>query len=221
MVANCLATARQTKRAAARRWWLPAAAVAWLAAGSVTPALAQQDDEPPGFWSRVGGTLPAGLSTKDTEGFWAQTVDGLGKTWSTGRSDLFVPGYIWHMPWQYSEEQRTRYNNVAWGLGYGRTTLDSAGRPRTLFAIVSADSYDHLQYQAGYAWRAKWKPGGRALSFGAGYTVLVIGRYDKLSYAPMPIALPLGSIGIGRFELFGAYVPGFEVGYFFTKFGVH
>ena len=73
---------------------------------------------------------------------------------------------------------------------------------------------------AGYAWRAKWRPGGKAFSLGGGYTAMLIGRYDKLAYAPLPVVLPLGSIGTDRFEVMGAYVPGYDVGYFFLKLNV-
>jgi palmitoyl transferase len=199
--------------------WLLSAAVAWLAVGTTSPALAQPVDKPSGSRVRVQVTTPAAVSPGDgdTTGFWRRTAEGIKKVWSNGRSDLFVPGYIWHAPWQYSGEQRARYNTVAWGIGYGRTMVDAAGRSRTLFGMVSADSYDHLQYMAGYAWRAHWRPGNGPLKLGAGYTALVIGRSDPLSYAPVPLALPLVSLGTNRFEIIGAYVPGYEVGYFFAR----
>jgi Antimicrobial peptide resistance and lipid A acylation protein PagP len=221
MVADRPATQRGA--AGPRGRWRSSAAVAWLIAGTMSPALAQSVDEPSGFCVRVQATTPAGVTARDsdTTGLLRQTADGIRKVWSSGRSDLLVPGYIWHMPWQYSSEQRARYNTAAWGIGYGRTMIDSAGRPRTLFGIVSADSYDRFQYMAGYAWRANWRPAGGSLKLGAGYTALVIGRSDTLSYAPVPVALPLVSIGTDRFELLGAYVPGFEVGYFFARVGVH
>ena len=127
--------------------WLLSAAVAWLAVGTTSPALAQPVDKPSDSCVRVQATTPAADSSGDgdTTGFWRRTADGIKKVWSSGRSDLFVPGYIWHAPWQYSGEQRARYNTVAWGIGYGRTMVDAAGRSRTLFGMVSADSYDHLQ----------------------------------------------------------------------------
>jgi palmitoyl transferase len=72
----------------------------------------------------------------------------------------------------------------------------------------------------GYLWRARWRPVGGTFSLGGGYTVMVIGRHDRLRYAPLPVALPLGSVGVDRFELMGAYVPGFEVAYLFLKVNV-
>jgi lipid IVA palmitoyltransferase len=186
----------------------------------VYPAAVQPGAEPHGFWSSLRASTPAGVSTRTGAGFLARTGNGVKEVWGGGRDDLFVPGYIWHTPWQYSGDQLVRYNTAAWGIGYGRTMLDPKGNKRTLFAMVSADSYGRPQYMAGYAWRKMWRPGNGALRLGAGYTPLVIGRSDRLHYAPIPVALPLGSIGIERLELFGAYVPGFEVGYFFAKVGL-
>ena len=69
----------------------------------------------------------------------------------------------------------------------------------------------------GYAWRARWHPDGGPFTLGGGYTAILIGREDKFHYAPLPALLPLGSVGVDRFELMGAYVPYFEVGYFFLR----
>jgi palmitoyl transferase len=69
----------------------------------------------------------------------------------------------------------------------------------------------------GYAWRARWRPGGGAFSFGGGYTGMLIGREDKLNYAPLPLIVPLGSVGFDHFEVMGVYVPYFELGYFFLR----
>jgi palmitoyl transferase len=180
-----------------------------------------QHDEPQGFWSRLSNTLPVGLSTENTANasFWSRTGEGIRKSWSSGRADIMVPGYIWHAPWQYSGDQRAHYNTVPWGIGYGRTTMDANGRARTLLALVSADSFKRPQYMAAYIWRARWRPGAGALRLGAGYTALAIGRAEY-HYAPVPLALPLASIGTDHVELIGTYVPGFEVGYFMARVGL-
>jgi palmitoyl transferase len=197
------------------------AAALVLASGSA--ASAQPAGGSSGVWSSMRGTLPGGVaepSTDETRGFWSQTGEGLKTIWTGGGSDIFVPGYLWHMPWKYSDEQIARYNTAALGLGYGRTLRGAGSRPRMVYGVVSADSYSRLQYMVGYAWRARWRPGRGAFSFGGGYTAMLIGRYDRFRYAPIPIALPLGSIGVDRLELMGAYVPGFEVTYLFLKVNV-
>lgn len=185
------------------------------------PALAQEDDESSGFWRGLWNTTPAGsLSDEQETGLWSQTGRGIKAVWGSGQSDLFIPGYILHQRYKYTDDQRHRYNTVAWGFGYGRTLKSEINRPRTVYGIVSADSYSKPQYMVGYAWRARWRPGGGAFSLGGGWTGMLIGREDKLHYAPLPLAVPLGSIGVDRFELMCAYVPGFEVGYFFLRVNV-
>jgi hypothetical protein len=197
------------------------AAGAWLLVPARSPA---QPAPPPqseshGFWGSLRDTTPAGAVTADsqTQGFWHRTGAGLKNIWTAGGSDVYVPGYIWHLPYKYSEEQLARYNRQAWGLGYGRTLRSGANRPRSLYGIVSMDSYDRPQYMVGYAWRARWHVGDGPFSLGGGYTAMIGGRADKLNYTPLPIALPLGSVGFDRVELMGAYVPYFEVGYFFLR----
>ena len=163
-----------------------------------------------------GGATPGEASEPEAErqGFWHQAGSGLKRIWNSGGSDAYVSGYIWHLPYKYSEEQISRYNAAAWGIGYGRTLSSGANRSRSLYAIVSADSYAKPQYMLGYAWRARWHPGDGPISFGGGYTAMVIGRQDKASYAPLPMVLPLGTVGVDRFELMGVYIPYFEVCYF-------
>jgi palmitoyl transferase len=194
--------------------------IAWLVTIAAGPATAQSNEEAQGFWGRVRTSMPSGFSASGSstdDGFLRQTANGIKELWSGGHDDVFVPGYIWHLPWQYSSDQRARYNTSAWGAGFGRTVVDGSGHPRTLLALVSADSYSRPQYMAAYTWRARWRPRNGALSLGGGYTALLIGRADILHYTPLPLALPLASIGTDRFEILGTYVPGFEVGYFFAR----
>lgn len=203
---------RKTRRGGALVAWVLAALLVMSArAGAQEIEIAAEGDS--------GAAPPAAAATDDapSPGFWQQTGAGIKHIWSSGGSDLYVPGYIWHLPYKYTDEQIARYNTAAWGIGYGRTLRSGVNHPRTLYGIVSADSYSKLQYMLGYAWRARWHPGGGPLALGGGYTALVIGRQDKGNYAPLPMALPLGSIGVDRFELMGAYVPYFEVGYFFMR----
>ena len=163
------------------------------------------------------GSADASQAGGQSQGFWGRTGAGIKHIWSSGGSDVYVPGYIWHLPYKYSDEQISRYNTTAWGIGYGRTLKNGANHPQSLYGIVSADSYSRPQYMLGYAWRARWHPGGGAFSMGGGYTAMLTGREDKGNYAPLPIVLPLGSVGFDRFELMGAYVPYWEVGYFFLR----
>ena len=114
-------------------------------------AWAQPASDVSGFWGLLQHTTPAGASPPSAEerGFWRRTAEGIETIWTDGESDVCVPGYIWHLSWHYSDEQLTRYNTVAWGLGLGRTLPSDHNRPRTLYAMVSADSYSRPQYTVG------------------------------------------------------------------------
>jgi palmitoyl transferase len=192
---------------------------ALIASLMATAPAAAQDSQPSAADPEAAPDPPAAEpGGEPAPGLWRHTAAGIKNIWGSGGSDVYVPGYIWHLPYKYSDEQIARYNTAAWGIGYGRTLRGSGvDHPRTLYAIVSADSYANPQYMLGYAWRARWHPGGGAFSFSGGYTALVIGRQDKASYAPLPMVLPLGTVGLDRFELMGAYVPYFEIGYFFLR----
>jgi palmitoyl transferase len=185
---------------------------------TTTPAAAQEaptDENGSAAPTTTAGVVPDG---GEPPGLWHKTASGIKAIWTSGGSDVYVPGYIWHLPYKYSDEQIDRYNTTAWGFGYGRTfRRGEANHPHSLYAIVSADSYAKPQYMLGYAWRARWHVGGGPLALGGGLSALVVGREDKFNYAPLPGVVPLGSIGVDRFELMGAYVPYFEVGYFFLR----
>jgi hypothetical protein len=179
----------------------------------------QASTEAPDFWKRLAGTAPVGVAREEVSAANAlvRTTDGVKHIWTSGHSDILVPAYIWHMPWHYSDWQRSGYHKAIWGVGFSRTLAEAHDNARMLVAMGSEDSYGRFQYMAGYTWRHRWRPGGKALSLGGGYAAIVIGRADKGNYAPIPAVLPLAGIGTDRVELLGAYVPGFELAYFFVK----
>ena len=148
------------------------------------PAAAQEAPPKDNNDESVAGALAPVDASEEPQ---PKAGSGFRSIWTSGGSDIYVPGYIWHLPYKYSPEQIARYNTAAWGLGYGRTLRGSgANHPRSLFAIVSADSYSRPQYMLGYSWRARWHPGGGPFALGGGYSALVVGREDKFNYAPLP-----------------------------------
>ncbi|OZB57781.1 MAG: peptide ABC transporter permease, partial [Thiomonas sp. 13-66-29] len=58
----------------------------------------------------------------------------------------------------------------------------------------------------GYAKQWLWNPVGK-LKFGAGYTAGITSRADIFENIPFPIALPLLSVGYGRFTIYGTFIP--------------
>ena len=159
-----------------------------------------------------------GMASPGSTGFWGRTGSGLANVWKGGHFEVWVPGYIWHTPWGYSDSQRERYNDAAWGLGLGPSGIDNRGHTRLLYAMGSADSFSNFQYMVGYAWLAhSLSDEAKSMHLGGGYTMLLIGREDRLNYTPLPLVLPMAGLGWHRFELLTTYVPFLDVGLFLAR----
>ncbi len=195
----------------------PVAAPTEAPAPAQEPAVPADDAPPPGFWRRLAGTTPMGMAPPGTTGFWKRTGRGLAATWNGGHFEAWVPGYIWHTPWGYSDSQRERYNDAAWGLGLGPSAIDDKGHTRLLYVMGSADSFSNFQYMVGYAWMAHSLSKEDGMHLGGGYTMLLIGREDRLNYAPLPLVLPMGGLGWRRLEVMTTYIPFLDVGLFLAR----
>lgn len=185
-----------------------------------TPARAQDAADPSrGFWGALADTTPLGaVERRDPyAGWWATTREGTKHVWSAGDHDVYLFGYAWHMPWKYGPSKQEFFNSQTWGFGYGHSLTDAGGRLRTLYVAGSLDSYEKPQFMAGYMWRARWRPGNGALRLTGGYTGLLISRHDYANYTPLPLILPVGSVGIRYFEVVATYVPVHEIGLFFCR----
>src|SRR6476619_1768725 len=92
----------------------------------VTHVASAADDVPQGFWGRLAlsieSTMPIQVASPESrgEGFWKGTWDGSKRIWNEGTHDLYLSGYVYHTPYTFPQEKRDRFNNLAWGLGYGR-----------------------------------------------------------------------------------------------------
>ncbi len=147
---------------------------------------------------------------EEEQGFVRQTIAGLAgemaSIYREGRTDLYLSGYYWHLPFAYSEERRRELNDRAWGLGIGRTLVDARGNERGLFATASRSSHFKPQYAAGYLWLARW-PLIDDIKVGAGFAAFVFARSDIFRYAPLPGIVPMGSVGTDRAALYVTYLP--------------
>ena len=72
------------------------------------PASAQEPE--PDVADSDGSVASADVAQTEGEsrGFWHRAGAGLNHIWSSGGSDVYVPGYIWHLPYKYSDEQIQR-----------------------------------------------------------------------------------------------------------------
>ena len=139
--------------------------------------------------------------------YWAdRATQNLTNIYDNGTPDLFVTGYTWHDPATYTAAKRAQLNSHAWGLGWGKHIIDANGNDEMIYAMMFSDSHRNAEPVVGYAKQWLWDPVG-ALHFGAGYTAGITSRADIFKNIPFPIALPLVSVGYGRFTLYGTFLP--------------
>lgn len=196
---------------------LPIRVLSTLLLAAIAPLAASQ--ESPGSRGRTVDAIesttpfPLGSDEERNRGWLSGAWDGTKRIWNDGSEDLYVSGYVWHMPYKWSAERRSTFNNNAWGLGYGRTLTDDRDNQRMLFGIIASDSYRRPMYMAGYAWLARWPLAGE-LRIGAGYSALLV-RHESTADFPVPVVVPLASIGTNSAALYATFISGMT--YFFGK----
>jgi len=128
-----------------------------------------------------------------------------------GETMVMTPINTYHLRSVYPPEKIARYTEWPRGMGFGRALTDERGNRRELFGIVHEDSAARLQYNFGYIHIWNWRVLGDRpdLTVGAGYLLFLMGRWDW-NYAPLPIMLPLLSLGLGRISIESTFVPGVE-----------
>lgn len=148
------------------------------------------------------GNAPSGPSA----GWFTGVLSEFRAIASTGRDDLHLSGFYWHLPFAYSPDRRSRLNDAALGLGLGRSAIDAKDNERGLLVQVSRSSHFKPQYVAGYWWQARWRVAGR-IRAGAGFTAFVFARSDIYHYLPLPGVVPLVSFGTDDAALYLTYLP--------------
>ncbi len=71
------------------------------------------------------------------------------------------------------------------------------------------DSFNKWEPIGGYGWEKIWRPGDQdgLLRLGLGYTAGITMR-DNWKYIPLPLVLPLASVGYGPATFQMTYIPG-------------
>lgn len=122
--------------------------------------------------------------------------------------DVYLPLISWHNRYTYNDEHLQRYNERPWGIGYGVSRRDEQDNWHSLYAMAFKDSFNHWEPIVGYGWEAQWRPmADKDFTLGAGYTLGVTSRHNW-NYYPIPVILPLASVGYKNFTLQGTYIPG-------------
>lgn len=70
------------------------------------------------------------------------------------------------------------------------------------------DSWNKWEPIAGYGWESTWRPlADENFHLGLGFTAGVTAR-DNWNYIPLPVLLPLASVGYGPVTFQMTYIPG-------------
>jgi palmitoyl transferase len=140
------------------------------------------------------------------QGWLTRTREGAKRIIDLGRTDLYLSGAYWHLPFAYSHDRRKELNAQAGGLGLGRSLVDARDNEESLYAMASSSSHFKPQYIVGYSWLARWRLSGD-LRVGVGYAAFTFARSDIYHYLPLPGIVPVASVGTDRASLLAAYLP--------------
>lgn len=141
---------------------------------------------------------------------WVKTIHkDMIETWEAPQHyDLYVPAITWHARFAYDKEKTDRYNERPWGAGFGQSRWDEKGNWHGLYAMAFKDSYNKWEPIAGYGWEKTWRPlTDDNFHLGLGFTAAVTAR-DNWNYIPVPLVLPLASVGYGPATFQMTYIPG-------------
>lgn len=141
---------------------------------------------------------------------WVTTFkSNIAQTWhAPAQYDGYLPLITWHARFAYDKEKTDRYNERPWGAGFGKSRWDEKGNWHGLYAMAFKDSFNDLEPIAGYGWEATWRPlADEKFHLGLGYTAGVTMR-ENWNYIPVPLVLPLASVGYGPAAFQMTWIPG-------------
>lgn len=139
-------------------------------------------------------------------GLWQRFKRNVALTWDSDQKDFYLPVNTWHNRLVYDDEDVDRYNEFPLGAGFGYSRYDEDGDWHSLYALGFSDSNYEFEPFVGYGYEKKW--GDRnGWHYGLGFTLAITAR-EEMGYIPIPIALPLASVGYKRVSLQTSYVPG-------------
>ena len=140
---------------------------------------------------------------------WFRKVNyNIGETWrKTHIYELYTPVFAWHNRLTYDSEHIRRYNEATLGLGIGATRYDKDGDTHSLCFMAFRDSNYYYQTVFGYLFVKNWYTQSKNASVGIGWSCLLTQR-KEYNYIPLPLILPVGSLGYRRINFQLTYVPG-------------
>ncbi|AGB79154.1 Antimicrobial peptide resistance and lipid A acylation protein PagP [Enterobacteriaceae bacterium strain FGI 57] len=155
--------------------------------------------------------LPAANAsfTESVRNGFSTLNDNIAQTWDEPQHyDLYIPAITWHARFAYDKEKTDRYNERPWGAGFGVSRWDEKGNWHGIYLMAFKDSWNKWEPIGGYGWEKTWRPlSDDNFRLGLGYTVGVTAR-DNYNYVPIPVLLPMASIGYGPATFQMTYIPG-------------
>ncbi|NMP26055.1 phospholipid:lipid A palmitoyltransferase [Rahnella sp. SAP-1] len=141
--------------------------------------------------------------------WWSSWKNDVATTWqSPQHQDLYFPAITWHNRATYDRAKIDRYNERPWGGGYGISRYDENGDWHGLYFMAFKDSFNKWEPIGGYGYEKIWRPlQDPEFKLGLGYTAAITAR-DNYNYIPLPLILPLASVGYDRFTFQATYIPG-------------
>lgn len=122
-------------------------------------------------------------------------------------TDVYIPLVIYHNRSSYSQESIDRFNESPWGIGFGKSYRDEKNNWHGFYGMAFKDSHNDFEPIVGYAWVKNLVGDAKSLNAGLGYTVGLTSRSD-FNYVPIPIILPIASVGYDKVNVNATYIPG-------------
>lgn len=124
-----------------------------------------------------------------------------------GQPELYLTGYSWHNRLTYSQTHLNRFNEAAWGGGFGKGLYDENGDWHGFASFVFLDSHKYPEPILGYAF-IKMLHLNEDTRLGAGYSFLVTERPDVWRGRPFPGILPWVYLSYSHVTICSTYIPG-------------
>lgn len=148
-------------------------------------------------------------SNANANEWWDNKKIDLKETWyQSDKIDLYFPSITWHARFAYNKEKAENYNEKPDGFGLGKSRFDENGNWHGFYIMAFKDSYSYIEPIAGYGYENIWRPfADDKFRLGLGYTAGLTARHNW-NYIPIPLVLPLASIGYGPATFQMTYIPG-------------
>jgi LPS-assembly protein len=153
------------------------------------------------------GAAPSADSKKDPRSWPQRLWDPVANAYIDGAFEVLLPLYTYHLRKAYSADKIAHFQEKPWGLGFGSGLYNEKGNYQGVYAMGFQDSHFKPQWQAGYTWKAIWRPVDD-FRLGLGYTAFLMSRTDLAHYIPFPGIVPVASLAYKNLNLETTFVPG-------------